>query len=199
MADIHQSNASIYNNANKAVLALSNTSANFKTYSPQIKSSLLTPLLNYISTSGYYNPFTTEAQINFQMPVFNRPFVACHEMSHQMGYGAEDEANFAGYMAAIKSNDRLLRYSAYYLAVEEFMHTMRYTDTVMHKQLKARISYLVISDFKAEQSYWLTYQNKLERVTSIFYDNFLKVNNQPDGLNSYNQMVLLLMALYKDK
>jgi hypothetical protein len=196
-ADMAQPNDSIYSSAVKAVLALSNRSADFKTYSPGIKPSLLTPVLNYISTSGYYNPFTSEAQINFQMPVFNRPFVACHEMSHQMGYGAEDEANFAGYIAATSSNNRLLRYSAYYLAVEEFMHTMRYTDTVIHKQLKARVSPAVVSDFKAERDYWLNYQNKLEVVTSVFYDNFLKVNNQPEGLDSYNQMVALLMALYR--
>jgi hypothetical protein len=68
--------------------------------------------------------------MNYQMPVFNRPFVACHEMSHQMGYGAEDEANFVGFLAATGSDDRLLRYSAYNVAVNEFMHTVRYTDTV---------------------------------------------------------------------
>ncbi|MBB5397784.1 DUF3810 domain-containing protein [Mucilaginibacter sp. AK015] len=196
-ADLKQSNDSIYNTAVKAVLKLSGTSNNYKTYSPGIKPSLLTPLLNYISTSGYYNPFTGEAQINYQMPVFNRPFVACHEMSHQMGYGPEDEANFAGFIAATGSGDRLLRYSAYNLAVNEFMRTVRYTDTVMFKQLKTRISPAVLADFKAERLYWLSYQNKLESLTSIFYDNFLKANNQPEGLATYNRMVLLIMAMYR--
>jgi multisubunit Na+/H+ antiporter MnhB subunit len=198
-ADLKQTNDTIYHRALKAVTALSNSSPNFKTYSPGIKPSLLTPLMNYIGTSGYYNPFTTEAQMNYQMPVFNRPFVACHEMSHQMGYGAEDEANFAGYMAATSSKDRLLRYSGYYLAVEEFMHTMRLTDTVIHKQLKLHISPQVKRDFKAERLYWLSYQNKINVITSVFYDNFLKANNQPEGLNTYNRMVSLVMAMYKKK
>jgi hypothetical protein len=86
-ADLQQSNDTIYTTAINAVRQLGGTSANFKTYSPRIKPSLLTPLLNYIGTSGYYNPFTTEAQLNYQQPVFVRPFVACHEMSHQMGTG----------------------------------------------------------------------------------------------------------------
>ncbi|QHS55699.1 DUF3810 domain-containing protein [Mucilaginibacter sp. 14171R-50] len=196
-ADLKQSNDSIYKIAVRAVLKLSGSSNHYKTYSPGIKPSLLTPLLNYISTSGYYNPFTGEAQINYQMPVFNRPFVACHEMSHQMGYGPEDEANFAGFMAATSSGDRLLRYSAYNLAVNEFMHTVRYTDTIMFKQLKTRISPAVLADFKEERLYWLSYQNKLETLTSIFYDNFLKANNQPEGLAAYNRMVLLIMAMYR--
>src|SRR5471030_64308 len=92
-ADLLQSNAVIYKTAVKSVLKLSTDSVRFHTYSPRVKPSLLTPLLNYIGTSGYYNPFTGEAQLNYQMPVFERPVTACHEMSHQMGFGTEAEAN----------------------------------------------------------------------------------------------------------
>ncbi|MEO7216390.1 DUF3810 domain-containing protein [Mucilaginibacter sp.] len=196
-ADLQQSNDTIYATAINAVRQLGGTSANFKTYSPCIKPSLLTPLLNYIGTSGYYNPFTTEAQLNYQQPVFVRPFVACHEMSHQMGYGAEDEANFVGYLAAIGSKNRLLRYSAYQLAVREFMFSLYLTDSLMNKELKKRISPQVKADFKQERQYWLAYQNKANVITGIFYDNFLKANNQPQGLDTYNRMVTLVMATYK--
>lgn len=197
--DLQQTNDTIYMRARAAVIALSNKSANFKTYNPDIKPSLLTPLMNYIGTSGYYNPFTTEAQLNFEQPVFARPFVACHEMSHQMGYGPEDEANFAGFVAATGSKDKLLRYSAYHLAVGEFMFTLRRADSTMSKQLKPRISPKVKADFKQERLYWQGYQNKLNDVTGLFYDSFLKVNNQPQGLDTYNKMVTLVMAMYHDK
>lgn len=194
-ADMAQTNGAIYQTALQAVKALSTDSANFRSYRPNIKPSLLTFLLNYIGTSGYYNPFTSEAQINYQMPVFNRPFVACHEMSHQMGYGAEDEADFAGFIVAVNSRDRLLRYSAYHLAVSEFMYSLGRRDTVAYKELKAGISKNVRHDFKIEHDYWLSYQNKLSAISSVFYDNFLKANNQPGGLETYNRMVLLVMAL----
>lgn len=195
--DLKQTNDTIYNNGVKAIHALSRTSSQYQSYSPGIKPSLLTPLLNYIGTSGYYNPFTTEAQINYQMPVFSRPFVVCHELSHQIGYGPEDEANFAGFMAATASKDKLLRYSAYHLAVAEFMSTMYYRDSLARKELKKRLSPAVLNDFKEEHLYWLSYQNKLNVITGIFYDNFLKANNQPEGIDTYNRMVLLVMALYK--
>ena len=137
--------------------------------------------------------------MNYEMPVFDRPVTACHEMSHQMGYGPEDEANFVGFLAGIGSKDRLLRYSAYYLAVDEFMHALRYRDSTANNQLKPRISLAVHNDFKAERKYWLAYQGKADILSSLFYDRFLKVNNQPQGLDTYNRMVLLVMAMYGKK
>lgn len=196
-ADLSQSNATIYHVAERSIEKLSRDSANFRAYSPSVKSSLFTPLLNYMSTSGYFNPFTGEAQMNYQMPLFDRPVTACHEMSHQMGFGTEDEANFGGFIAGIGSDDRLLRYSAYHLAVDEFMHALRYRDTAVNNQLKPRVSEAVRNDFKAERKYWLSYQSRAGLLSSIFYDKFLKANNQPHGMGTYNRMVMLVMALYK--
>jgi hypothetical protein len=198
-ADLTLENRAIYKTAVQAVNKLSADSVNFRTYYPGIKSSLLTPLLNYMGTSGYYNPFTSEAQMNYKMPVFDRPVTACHELSHQMGFGAEDEANFAGFLAGIGSHDRLLRYSAYHLAVDEFMHALRYRDTAANNELKPRVSAAVKSDFKVEHAYWMHYQSKLDVLSGLFYDKFLKVNNQPHGLETYNRMVLLVIALYAQK
>jgi hypothetical protein len=196
-ADLQQDNKTIYQTAIKAINSLSENTGGFHTYKPDIKPSLLSGLLNYMGTSGYYNPFTTEAQINYQAPMFLKPFVACHEMSHQMGFGPEDEANFAGFMAGIRSNDHLLRYSAYYLGVQEFMFALRMQDSVARKELRKNISQPVMADFKTEREYWQSYESKLGVLSSLFYDDFLKANNQPQGLNTYNQMVILVMGWYK--
>ena len=196
--DSTQSNSAIYKNAISAVQKISADSANFRAYSPRIKSSLLTPLLNYIGTSGHFNPFTGEAQLNYQMPYFSRPMIACHEMSHQMGYGLEDEASFAGYLVALGSQDRLLRYSAFNNAVNECMHALRRRDTLAFKELRKSISPQVRHDFYRERFYWLSFHGKATLLSGYLYDDFLKANNQPQGLRTYNQMVLLLMNWYKD-
>jgi len=198
-SDLQQSDKTIQRTATSAVLVLSGRSKDFLTYSPKVKSSLFTPIINYLGTSGYYNPFTTEAQMNYAMPVFLKPFVACHEMSHQMGYGPEDEANFVGFLAGIKSNDRLLQYSAWHEAVDECMRDLMFRDTVLHKKMKLLVSPAVHGDFVAERDFWLSYENKVDVISSIFYDNFLKANNQPQGLATYNRMVRLVMALYNKK
>ncbi|MBE9585238.1 DUF3810 domain-containing protein [Mucilaginibacter sp. JRF] len=196
-ADMARPNDSIYNSAQQALKNLSDSSSQFKTFNPGVKPAMLTFVINYLGTSGYYNPFTGEAQINYQMPVYMRPFVACHELSHQVGFGPEDEANFAGFLAGIKSKDKLLRYSAYYTGMEEFMYALRAADTTSFKLFKKRISKNVMADLKAEREYWQYYEGKLDAISSIFYDKFLKVNNQPQGLLTYNQMINLAMAWYK--
>jgi hypothetical protein len=198
-ADLSQSNGHIYQTAVNAIKKLSDDSVNFRTFYPQIKSSLLTVILNYLGTSGYYDPFTGEAQMNYQMPTFARPVTACHELSHQMGYATEDEANFAGYLAGVGSNDRLLRYSAYNLAVEEFMYTLYDRDSLANKKLKPLVSLAVHNDYKAERAYWRYYQSKINVISGIFYDHFLKANNQPQGIETYDRMVLLVMAQYRGK
>lgn len=166
---------------------------------PMAKKSLLSPLLNYIGTAGYYNPFTGEAQFNGLMPVFTQPFVACHEMAHQMGVGSEDEANFAGFIAGKSSRNKLLKYSAYYLAAQEFMNEVWRADSTAFKQMKEKISPAVIRDLETERKYWTKYQGGAARLSSIFYDNYLKANKQPEGLKTYNRMIKLSMAYYRKK
>ncbi len=196
-SDWQRTNDQIYQQAvdDQAQLSLSDPA--FRNYGAKAKSSLLTLLTNYLGTSGYYNPFTSESQVNYQMPVFLKPFVTCHELSHQAGFAPEDEANFAGFLTASRSKDKFFRYSAYYEGVEEFMFALNLQDSLSRKELRKRISPQVIGDFKAERKYWLKYQGQIERISGVFYDHFLKANNQPQGLKTYNRMVLLIMAYRK--
>ncbi|MFD2871016.1 DUF3810 domain-containing protein [Mucilaginibacter ximonensis] len=195
-ADTLQENKAVFETAVKAVNKMSAASAGFRTYYPHIKPSLLSWLMNYLTTSGDYNPFTSESNINYRIPYFERPFVACHEMSHQIGYAFEDEASFSGYLIGINSGDRLLSYSAYQDALDECMHAMRRRDTTINNELKMHISKTVKLDFKRQRDYWLYYRGQMSTISGIFYDDYLKANNQPHGLDTYNQMVLLLMAWY---
>lgn len=197
--DFAVSNKEILDPAVKAVKGLSSFNPPIIAIKPKAKKSLLSPLLNYLGTAGYYNPFTGEAQFNSLMPVFTRPFVACHEMAHQMGFGAEDEANFAGFIAGKSSDNKLLKYSAYYLAAQEFMNEVWRTDSTAFNQMRQKISPAVLQDLETERAYWTKYQGGAARLSSIFYDNYLKANKQPGGLKTYNRMIKLSMAYYRKK
>jgi hypothetical protein len=194
--DVRQSNTTIYANALVAVNGLATTSSKFKPVGDRVKPSLFSGLLNYIGTSGYYNPFTSEAQLNYLMPFFDKPFVACHEMGHQTGWAREDEANFAGYLAGIRSKDKLLRYSAYYEGIGEFMGYMR-RDSIARHALRLKISPLVLQDFKTDSAYWTKYEGPANVISGIFFDKFLKANNQPHGMKTYNRMIRLTMGYYR--
>jgi len=198
-SDLNVSDQQILDPAVKAISALSSFDPPQFAIKPMAKVSLLSPILNYLGTAGYYNPFTGEAQFNSLMPIFTQPFVACHEMAHQMGFGAEDEANFAGFIAGKSSENKLLKYSAYYLAAQEFMNEVWRTDSTSFKQMKEKISPAVINDLETEREYWTKYQGGAARLSSIFYDNYLKANKQPGGLKTYNRMIKLSMAYYRKK
>jgi len=194
-----QTDTELYMESAKAIKKL-NPPYNAAIYPiPKIKNSLIGNLMNYFGTAGYFNPFTGEAQINSGMPIYLKPFVACHETAHSMGYGAEDEANFIGFISASESENMMLRYSAYYLAAQEFMFETGRLDTVVFQNLKSRISEPFMADLKNERAYWEEYRGITRRFSSIFYDNYLKANNQPDGMKTYNRMIILTMAYYKKR
>ncbi|QQL48917.1 DUF3810 domain-containing protein [Mucilaginibacter ginkgonis] len=199
IADLETSDDSIYTTSAEAIRNIAPISSKFKVYLPAVKSSLLSPLLNYMGTSGYFNPFTGEAQVNRLMPVFDKPFTACHEMSHQMGFGREDEANFVGYLAGVNSKNELLKYSAYYEATIEFLRYLHRRDTTSYKLLKSMLSDAVKHDLKTDSLYWTRYSGPLGDMSGRFYDSFLKANKQPAGLRTYNRMIRLTMSWYKKR
>lgn len=199
ISDLVVSTADIINPALTAISSLSNFDPPQHPIRPSVKPSMLSPMISYLGTAGYYNPFTGEAQFNNDMPVFARPFVACHELAHQMGFGAEDEANFAGFIAGKNSDNQLLKYSAYYVATQEFMNEAWRIDSTAFKTLKGKISEAVLHDFRTEQEYWTRYQGTARQISSVFYDNYLKANKQPGGLKTYNRMIKLTMAYYNKK
>ena len=80
---------------------------------PSVKFSFYGYLANYMGFSGYYNPFSGEAQVNTTIPRFVQPFTTCHEIGHQLGYAKEEEANFCGFLATKSSRDPAFRYSVY--------------------------------------------------------------------------------------
>lgn len=198
-SDLKVSNPEIIEPAVEAIKSLESFDPPLNPIKPIAKKSLISPVLNYLGTAGYYNPFTGEAQFNSQMPIYTRPFVACHEMAHQMGVGAEDEANFVGFIAGKSSGNRLLKYSAYYVAAQEFMTEVWRADSTAFKQMKERISPAVLNDLEAERAFWTKYQGGAARLSSIFYDNYLKANKQPGGLKTYNRMIKLSMAYYRKR
>ena len=67
-----------------------------------VKNSILSTPLSYMGFSGYINPFTLEAQINVNTPQLYLPTTICHEIAHQMGYSAENEAIEEGEKSKIR-------------------------------------------------------------------------------------------------
>ncbi|MBM3412225.1 MAG: DUF3810 domain-containing protein [Bacteroidetes bacterium] len=159
-----------------------------------VKPSLYSYLGNYLGFQGYYNPFTGEGQVNTTIPVFLQPFVATHEIAHQLGYAKESEANFVGFLVCKEAKDPLFRYAAY-LDMYLYAHAILYqVDSTRANQLRLQRSAQVQLDIQTLKSFYQQYQNPIEELVMQGYDYFLRANEQPQGTQSYSQVLRWLMA-----
>lgn len=170
----------------------------FLTYQPSsIKPSMWGWLGNYLGFSGYYNPFTGEAQVNTSIPAFLQPFVFCHETAHQLGYAKENEANFVGYLTASASADTSFHYSVY---LDLFLYAQRNlyrSDSVTVKYFAKKLLPAVKKDMDDWRKFNDRHRNPIEPVIAWMYGNYLKNNQQPSGAQSYDEVLGLLIAYYK--
>jgi Protein of unknown function (DUF3810) len=164
---------------------------------PSIKPSIYSSIGHYFGFTGYYNPFTGEAQLKTLIPVFTKPFIVCHEMAHQLGYARENEANFVGFLAARTSHNLDVRYSAYYDMFTYALGELIYFNLPRAKEIRDHLHPLVKEDFRAYRAYIIRTQNGMEPIISSLYDRYLRLNNQPKGTQTYNEVVLWLIAYMK--
>jgi hypothetical protein len=158
---------------------------------------MLTFLGRYFGFTGYYNPFTGEAQLKTDVPVFTKPFIVCHEIGHQLGYAKENEANFSSYLAGRVSDNVEFRYSVYYDMYSYAMSDLFVYNRPCFIELKESEHPQVKKDNKTYREYLQRSKNAVEPVMSLAYDRYLKMNNQPRGKEAYNEVVGWLMAYLK--
>lgn len=169
----------------------------FKYSSMSIKPSLYSYLGNYLGFQGYYNPFSGEAQVNTTVPRFLEPFVTLHEVAHQLGYARENEANFVGFLASLSIENNAFRYSAYYDMYKYAMGEVFKRDTTKGMFFVKSQHPQLAKDQRENRIFYRRYRNPLGQMVMQGYGEFLKANNQPSGLNSYNEVVAWLIAYYK--
>ena len=162
-----------------------------------LKPSLYSSLMNYMGVSGYFNPFTGEAQVNQQIPSVELPFTSCHEIAHELGYGFEYEANFIGYLVSTSDNDKFFNYSGHLEALMYALPELRSRDSLAFKKIIKTLSPAIITDIRNDLFYWRKYRGSTEKLISFFYTGYLKANKQPQGMQSYSDLVPLLCAYYK--
>ena len=162
-----------------------------------VKSSLMSLLQTYNGTSGYLNPLTGEAQVNDRIPKTSYPTTTCHEIAHQIGFAAENEANFVGFLAANYTNDLYFKYASYRMAFGYCISEMRKRDKNISKELWKTVNKGIAKDFNASYQFWQVYKNPFEPIVKKGYNAYLKANKQSKGVQSYNYVVDLLISYFQ--
>jgi hypothetical protein len=187
----------IYNMALKGYEKLPNDLKEFSYQNKSIKTSLFSFPLSYMGFGGYLNPFTNEAQVNNLKPKYTSPMTTCHEMAHQTGIGSESECNFIGFITATKNDDLYFQYSAYSFALRYALNNLEALKEGSSKPYVKKINKGVLKNFEENKIFWKKYQTPINTFFEYFYDNFLKANQQKDGMEGYSKFVGLAIGYEK--
>jgi hypothetical protein len=164
---------------------------------PSIKGSLYSGVGHIFGFTGYYNPFTGEAQLKTSVPDFLKPFIVNHEIGHQVGFGKENEANFVAYLAGKESTHVIVRYSTYFEAYLYAVRDLRRRDSSLANAFQDALHPQAKEDIKTLIRYYKQSENQLEPYFARFYDQYLKMNRQPKGTRTYNEVVAWMIAYQK--
>ena len=187
----------IENDAYKSYEALERKYPFISIKTQSLKKSLFRKFGNYMGYQGYYNPFTGESQVNTNIPSFMIPFVACHEIAHQAGFASESEANFVGFIAATHAEKKFVRYSAF---LEMYLYAsgqLISVDTATAKSIALELHPLAKNDIHKYINFLKDHSSIIQDGTNIFYDFYLKQNDQKNGIRSYGEVTGWLVAYFK--
>lgn len=165
-------------------------------YYPRPKPLLVSAILSYQGLTGVYSPFTVEANYNKDMPDYNIPFTACHELSHLRGFMQEEEANFIAFLACKEASREDFQYSGYLMGWIYSMNALKVDDGDAWAEVRQGLSQGVEADLQANSKFWAIHEGAVAEVSNQVNDTYLKVNGQSDGVQSYDRMVDLIVAYY---
>lgn len=158
------------------------------------KASLYGYFMQYLGIQGYYNPFTGEAQVNGALPQFMLPFVVCHEMAHQSGIAAEDDANLLSYAICTIAPDSAFAYSGYFNLWLYTQSRLKQMDSVLAKSMLESLNPVSHAQLDTLRAIRRKYRNGLSEYSGALYDSYLRMHNQKDGIKSYNNVALSAWA-----
>jgi len=162
-----------------------------------IKPSLFTIPLTYMGFNGYMNPLTSEAQINNWIPKFKLPSTISHEMGHQLGFAKENEANFMACLNTMNHENIYMRYAGYAFALKYCLGDLYLQSPCAAENLIAQLHIGIRKNYREVDLFWEKHENPLEPFFKEFYGGYLQANNQPQGIDSYNYVVALLVNYFE--
>ncbi len=151
-------------------------------------------VMNHMGTTGVYSPFTYEANVNILFPDFSLPQTMCHEIAHLRGFMPENEAEFVGYLACINSDDVYFNYSGYMYAFNCVRNALYKTDKELYNQIVKTVDPKVLYEWQAYFDYADKFEGKITEISNTVNNNYLISQGQSDGIISYSQAVILIIA-----
>ena len=165
----------------------------FSSYPVRPKSVALSDGMSALGITGIYFPFYAEANINRNIPSYERGVTVAHELAHAHGVSQEGEANVVAYVLCIRSQDDYLRYGGLMRAASSMLNSL---GDEAYRELYARLRPAIVQEWRNASELYARYDGWLETLSAFFNDLFLKANGVPGGTRSYGSTAKSLVALY---
>lgn len=162
------------------------------------KGMVFSRVLSVMDYTGFFCPFTAEANVNTDFPEALFASTVAHELSHQRGVAKEQEANFVAVLASLESGDPDYCYSACMLAYTHLASALAGADPAAYAMIAAGLCDGVKADLAESGRYWAQFETPVQAVTNTVYEGFLQSYGQTLGLKSYGACVDLLVCYYGD-
>ena len=177
---------------------------------PQIKGNAARPkpvalshYWSYTQIVGMYFPFFAESNINVDVPFPALPSTVSHELSHLHGYAVENDADLAGMLIGLYSSCPQVRYGGLCDALDLVWSDLLLAyndDTEGFEEFVSRYPICdgYFRDQKAISDYWLTITPPqiVEKASETANDTFLKINQQEEGVKSYEMPTSTVADFY---
>ncbi|MCO5232623.1 MAG: DUF3810 family protein [Chitinophagales bacterium] len=148
---------------------------------------------------GMYFPFSGESTIDGGLHALRYPSTALHEWAHSMGYTNEGDCNLIAYLAAQRSSNAFIRYSAEIERLREEMYFMAMQNPNKYDSLKNELPEQIEKDLNQIRAYHAKYRGKLTEVGNWINDQYLKTLSGENGIDEYWLWVIKLQILEEQK
>jgi hypothetical protein len=168
------------------------------TFYSRVKPVMLSEPWSYTHITGVYTFFTGEANINVNFPDYTIPYTAAHELAHQRGISREDEANFVAFLVCMESDDPYIRYSGCLNLYEYVASALSSADRELYTKLYRSLPVEIREEERAYSLFFDKYrENVAADVSQSVNNSYLQSQGNPEGTRSYNMVVDLAVAYYK--
>lgn len=144
---------------------------------------------------GMYFPFSGESTIDGGLHAIRYPSTVLHELAHSMGFTNEGDCNLIAYLAAQKTSNSFIRYSAELERLREEMYFAAMQNSNLFDTLKKDLPQQIEKDLNQIRAYHAKYRGKLTDVGNWINDQYLKALSGENGIDEYWLWVIKLQIL----
>ncbi|MEX2662684.1 MAG: DUF3810 family protein [Vicinamibacterales bacterium] len=154
------------------------------------KRSLVGLYFKRAAIDGMTVPIALEIILNPDLLRVEQPSVLAHEWAHLAGYADESEANFVGWIAGVRSEDPVARYSAW---LDAYRHAVNALPRAVRPTLPPlaagpRADLVAIAERYGRSS------PAVRRAARGVYDSYLRANRIEEGIANYEVVLQLMLG-----